>query len=269
VNKWNNRQITWQFEHAPGYSGDVNIGFLQGAQVYWPAISVSHLPNGIHGIQYLAANGTWTSATMDSDMGQAYIIGPTATASSQYQIKMTDAADQPLNAGRIYSFSLPTFCGSSCSAPYTQVSYTTSSGTGGSPSPSASASASATASPSASPSVSASASPSASASQSSTAGARCSVTPTVTGSWSGGYQLSFTVANTGTVAFSNWTASFAFAGSQTIVNSWNAAVTQSGTKVTAASVSYNGALSPGGNTSWGMVVNGANQPLTGVTCTAH
>ena len=262
LDKWNNRQITWQFEPAPNYSGDINIGFLQGAQVYWPAISVSHLPNGIHGIQYLS-NGAWVSATMDSDMGQAYIIGPTTAAGSQYQIKVTDSADQPLNAGRIYSFSLPSSCGSSCSAPYTQVSYTTSTGS------TSSASASASASTSASASASASASPSASASQSSTAGAACTMTASVTGSWSGGYQLAFTVTNSGTVGISGWTGSFSFAGSQTVASSWNASVTQSGAKVTAASMSYNGSLAPAANTSWGMVVNGTNQPLTGVTCSAH
>ncbi|MGH6657658.1 MAG: cellulose binding domain-containing protein, partial [Actinocrinis sp.] len=127
LDKWNNRQITWQFEPAPNYSGDINIGFLQGAQTWWPAISVSHLPNGVHGVQYLA-NGTWQSATMDSDMGQAYIIAPTASGGSQFQIKVTDSSDQPVNAGRVYSFSLPTACGTQCSAPYTQATYTTSDG---------------------------------------------------------------------------------------------------------------------------------------------
>jgi hypothetical protein len=34
-------------------------------------------------------------------------------------------------------------------------------------------------------------------------------------------------------------------------------------------MSYNGSLAPAGSTSWGMVVNGANQPLTGVACAAH
>ena len=70
LDHWNNRQVTWQFISAPNYSGDINIGFMQGAQVYWPAISVSHLANGIHGVQYLSANGTWVSAAMDSDMGR-------------------------------------------------------------------------------------------------------------------------------------------------------------------------------------------------------
>ncbi len=56
---WNNRQVTWQFIPAPNYTGDISIGAIQGAQPYWPAIAVSHLPNGIHGVQYFA-NGTWS-----------------------------------------------------------------------------------------------------------------------------------------------------------------------------------------------------------------
>ncbi|MEY9855676.1 hypothetical protein ABH935_001280 [Catenulispora sp. GAS73] len=259
LNHWNNRQVTWQFINAPNYSGDINIGFIQGAQVYWPAISVSHLANGIHGVQYLSANGTWVSATMDSDMGQAYIIGPTVAAGSSYQIRVTDASDTLINGGQVYSFSLPSSCGSNCSAAYTQVPYTTSPGSGPS-SPSSSPSSTPSSSPSSSPSSTPSSTPS------SSAGAGCSVTSSVTGTWSTGYQAAFTVTNTGTVATSKWAVHFSFAGSQSIANSWNVTATQSGQAVTANSVSYNGSLAPGASTSWGMVVNGANQPLNRISC---
>jgi hypothetical protein len=53
------------------------------------------------------------------------------------------------------------------------------------------------------------------------------------------------------------------------VNSWNATVAQSGQTVTASSVSYNGSLAPGANTSWGLVGNGTSQSLTGLSCSAH
>jgi cellulase/cellobiase CelA1 len=81
--------------------------------------------------------------------------------------------------------------------------------------------------------------------------------------------MAFNVTNSGTTAVSNWVVRFGWQGSQTIANAWNVTATQSGAAVTASSVSYNGSLAPGASTSWGMVVNGANQPLTGVTCTAH
>ncbi|HEX3786319.1 MAG TPA: cellulose-binding protein [Pseudonocardiaceae bacterium] len=127
-NNWNNRQISWQFVPAPAYSGDINIGFLQSAQLWWTAIAVSHLPNGIHSIQYYS-NGVWKSATMDSDLGDDYIIGPTTTTptqGTQYEIRVTDSADTLLNAGRVYHFSLPTNCTNGCSGAYTAAPYTTS-----------------------------------------------------------------------------------------------------------------------------------------------
>jgi hypothetical protein len=71
---YNNRRMTWQFITAPGYSGDIAVGFLSGAQVWWPAISVSRLANGIHGVEY-QQNGAWVAAPMNSDMGQSYVIG--------------------------------------------------------------------------------------------------------------------------------------------------------------------------------------------------
>jgi len=123
-NSWNNRHIQWQFEQAPNYSGDINIGFIQGAQVWWTPIAITHLLNGIHGVDYF--NGTaWVKATMDSDMGQTYLIGPTVSAGSSYQIRVYDVNDQLINNGRIYNFSLPASCGSQCSSAYTQVTYTT------------------------------------------------------------------------------------------------------------------------------------------------
>ena len=127
-NHWNNRHISWQFVAAPNYTGDITIGFIGSAQPYWPAIAISHLPNGIHGVQYLS-NGAWTAATMDSDLGQDYIVAPTSTSpgqGTQYEIKITDASGAPLNNGRIYQFSLPSACANGCANPYTAVSYTTS-----------------------------------------------------------------------------------------------------------------------------------------------
>jgi hypothetical protein len=125
---WNNRHITWQFIPAPNYTGDINIGFLQGAQTWWGAIAVSHLPNGIHSVEYLQ-NGVWTAATMNGDMGQSFIVAPLVAAGTQFQIRVRDVSDALLNGGRVYTFSLPSSCSPQCSAAYTQVAYTTSSGT--------------------------------------------------------------------------------------------------------------------------------------------
>ena len=123
-NHWNNRHVQWQFIPAPNYTGDIKIGFLQNAQIWWTPIAITHLLNGIHGVDYFA-NGAWTKATMDADLGQAYLIGPTTTGGTTYQIRVYDVSDQLINNGRIYNFSFPASCGSNCPGPYTAVTYTT------------------------------------------------------------------------------------------------------------------------------------------------
>ncbi|MET7427185.1 cellulose binding domain-containing protein [Dactylosporangium sp. NPDC005555] len=251
---WNNRHVSWQFISAPAYSGDIRIGFLSGAQRWWPAIAVSRLPNGIHGVEYFV-DGAWKSATMNSDMGQSYIIGGTTSGGTDFRIRVRDAADALLSGGREYSFSLPAACSSQCGAAYTATTYTTNGGTSSSPSASASVSPSASRSPSASPSPS----------RSSAGG--CTATVTTTNSWGGGYQADVTVRNTGTAPSTGWTIRFSFAGTQTVAQSWSATVTQSGSQVTAANVSYNGAIPAGGSTSFGFIANGTSQPVTGVNCT--
>jgi hypothetical protein len=268
-NSWNNRQVSWQFIAAPNYTGDIDIGAIQGAQPYWPAIAISHLPNGIHGVQYLA-NGVWVSADMDSDQGDDYIIGPTTgtgTPGTQYEIQVTDASGNLVNNGEIYSFTLPAGCTDGCPAAYTPVSYT-SSGGGASPSPSASPSSSPSASPSSSPSASASPSPSASPTHTVAPAGSCALTSSIVTSWSGGYQVQFTVTNSGTAAITGWQSGFSFADSaESVTSSWNAAVAASGLKVTATNESYNGSISAGGSTTWGMVVTGTNSTLSSLTCT--
>jgi hypothetical protein len=251
-NHWNNRQVSWQFITAPNYTGDIKIGAIQGAQPYWPAIAISHLPNGIHGVQYFA-NGSWVNAAMDSDQGNDYIIGPTTgtgTAGTQYQIRVTDASGTLVSSGAVYSFTLPSGCSTGCSPAYTPISYTTSTG-GGTPSPSPSASSSPSPSPTAS-----------------TPAGSCTLTSSVVSSWSGGYQVQLTVTNSGGTPITGWKTGFSFADSaESITNSWNAAVTRSGLAVAASNVTYNGSVSAGGSTTWGMVVSGSNSALSGLTCT--
>jgi hypothetical protein len=173
------------------------------------------------------------------------------SAGTQFQIRVLDANDQLVNGGRVYTFSLPASCGSSCPAAYTQVSYTTSAGgTTTTPPP-------VSTTPVAPPPVTTTPPPSAGG---------CSATETITNSWLGGFQASVTVTNTGTAPINSWTVGGAFPGSQTLATSWNATVTQTGAQLNAVNASYNGTIPAGGNTSWGMTVNGASQALTGVTC---
>jgi hypothetical protein len=246
---WNNRHVSWQFVPAPSYSGDIRIGFMSGAQRWWPAIAVSRLPNGVHGVEYFA-DGAWKAATMNGDMGQSYVIGGTTSGGTDFRIRVRDAADALLFNGREYAFSLPSACSSQCSAPYTAATYTTG---GGSPGPSVSPSKSPSPSPSTSPSTS-------------TGPGGCTATVTTNNSWSGGYQADVTVRNNGTAPSTRWTVAFTFAGSQSVAYFWNATVTQAGARVTATNASYNGVIPAGGTTSLGFVANGVSQPVTGVSC---
>ncbi|WP_086838776.1 cellulose binding domain-containing protein [Amycolatopsis kentuckyensis] len=238
---WNNRRVSWSYVAAPNYTGDLKLGFLQGAQRYWTAIAVSHLPNGVHGVEFLGADGSWQQAQPDSDLGQAFIIGPAATAGTAYAIRVRDASDALVNDGRVYRFTLPDQCLSGCAAAYTGISYTTGTST-----------------PTTTPTT-----------PTTPAGASCSATSAVTSTWTGGHQLEFTVKNTGSTALAGWTTAFSFAGSQQVTNSWNAVPAQTGQQVRAANQTYNGTLAPGATTTWGAVATGEAQPLAGLACTAR
>jgi len=124
LNKWNNRQIMWNFEPAPNYTGDITIGFSQGANAFWSAISISHLQNGIHGVDYMQ-NGSWIAAPTNADLGQTYVVLPTTTGGTSYQIRVHDVNGQIINNGRNYLFSFPASCGTQCGPPYTGITYTT------------------------------------------------------------------------------------------------------------------------------------------------
>ena len=122
TNKWNNRKISWHYMDAPSYQGDVNIGFRKDAKTGWPAFIVTHLPRGLHGIEQ-QVNGSWQALKNDGDMGQSYVLQ--STPDNTYKIRLTDAMDQLVNSGRIYSFAYPSSCGGSCPEAFNKVDYTT------------------------------------------------------------------------------------------------------------------------------------------------
>jgi hypothetical protein len=86
--------------------------------------------------------------------------------------------------------------------------------------------------------------------------------------WSGGYQITINVTNSGTVATTSWRTALTLPGTDALAGSWNAATTVSGRTVTGVNQSYNGSLSPGSSTSWGMTVNGNGPPPTSATCSS-
>jgi Cellulose binding domain len=241
---WNNRHINWSFVPAPNYSGDIRIGFLQGAQAYWPAIAVSHLANGIHGVEYLGG-GTWQAAKMNSDMGQSYIIDGLTPGATNFQIRVRDVNGQLINGGRVYSFALPSACGSTCSQPYTATTYTT--GDGATPSPTT------TASPTGIPPTT-------------TPAGSCSASSAVVSSWSGGFQSTVTV-KAGNAPISGWTAQWTFTNGEQMVQAWNATYTNSGSTVTVHNVGWNGSLAANASTTFGYTGSGSPSAVS-VSCTS-
>ncbi|MBB5868027.1 hypothetical protein F4553_001406 [Allocatelliglobosispora scoriae] len=262
-NHFNNRHLSWKFVPAPGYTGDINIGFLQGAQRYWPAISVSHLANGIHGVEY-QVGGVWQTAAMNGDMGQSYIIGGTVAGGTSFQIRVRDVTGALINGGRTYSFGLPASCGTQCGAAYTPVAYTTGGTYSMSPSPaSPSPSRSASASPSASVSPSASGSPSPSA----PTGA-CSATYRITSSWPGYFGAEVTV-KAGSAPINGWTVKWTYANGQTITTLWSGVLTSSGSAVTVKNVDYNRVLTANASAVFGFQAStGATNTVPVLTCTS-
>jgi cellulase/cellobiase CelA1 len=92
----------------------------------------------------------------------------------------------------------------------------------------------------------------------------------VANSWSGGFQLGFTVANSGTVPTAGWNVSFSWPGSQAITQIWSATSTQSGAAVSVTNLSYDGAIAKGGSTTFGLLGTGSvPSSLANATCTAH
>jgi len=89
--------------------------------------------------------------------------------------------------------------------------------------------------------------------------------------WQGGFQGALTVRNTGGGAVNPWQVTWTWPSGVTLVNGWNATVTQSGTTVTAAAPSHAPSLAAGASATVGFTANGAATApaavkLNGVTC---
>ncbi|MFV2020427.1 GH12 family glycosyl hydrolase domain-containing protein [Micromonospora sp. LOL_023] len=81
-----------------------------------------------------------------------------------------------------------------------------------------------------------------------TGACRVSYTPNT---WNNGYTTDVRITNTGSSTLNGWTLAYQLPAGQTISNSWNATVSQSGTSVTARNFSWNGTLAPNATVSFG------------------
>ena len=262
---WGNRHVTWQFIEAPNYSGDIEIGFIQGSEKWWAGVSINHLPNGIHGVENFTG-GAWVSAAMNVDMGQSFLVKPTTTGGTDYRIRVKDVDDQYLFGGREYSFSLPTSCGGKCSAPRTVVPYTTKGGDDSTPTATPTPTTTPTPDPTVTPTPTPTPTPTATPTPTPTptsGPATCTATFRAVSTWPGGYQGEVTVT-AGASAISSWTVTLSGASVSSL---WNGTVTTSGSTTTVANAPYNGTVVASGTTSFGFV--GSGSPGTPqLTCAA-
>ena len=100
-------------------------------------------------------------------------------------------------------------------------------------------------------------------------GAACTAAWHTDNSWNGGFTASVTVTSSGTVATKSWIVTWTWAGSEKVVNGWNATLTSSGAVQTAVNAVYNGSLAPSAATSFGLQ-GAASGTLAApvLTCTA-
>ena len=78
----------------------------------------------------------------------------------------------------------------------------------------------------------------------------CRVDYAVTSQWPGGFVANVALTNVGD-PLNGWTMSWSFADGQAVTSAWNATVTQSGSTVTASSVSWNSSVATNGTVSFG------------------
>jgi len=244
--------------------------------IYWSINPESGDTGGLYTTPYdpisnTSGWGTWgaldqTKLTMLAKLWNAPIIPtptptpngsatPTASATATHTASPTPITSATPTASRSAS---PTATISATPTASRTASPTPTASRTASPTPTASRTASPTPTPTPPPTASGSAS-----------GAKCSAAYSITSGWSTGFVANVTVTNTGTVATKTWKVTWTWSGNQTLVNTWNAIVTSSGTAVTAVNEPYNNVIAGGGNTSFGFQgsFSGTNTNPT-LTCSA-
>jgi poly(3-hydroxybutyrate) depolymerase len=74
--------------------------------------------------------------------------------------------------------------------------------------------------------------------------------------WPGGFQAEVAVSNTGSATTTGWKVTWTLQSGQSVSQVWNGVATTSGGVVTVTNAAYNGTLSPGSGTSFGLIVSG-------------
>ncbi|HET7506485.1 MAG TPA: cellulose binding domain-containing protein, partial [Kofleriaceae bacterium] len=100
----------------------------------------------------------------------------------------------------------------------------------------------------------------------------CHVGFTVTNAWNTGFQVAISIQNTSAAPLNGWTLTWTFPGTQQISSLWNGGLTQTGSSVSVANLSYNASIAPGASyNDMGFTANGASAvptdfAINGVRC---
>jgi hypothetical protein len=116
VTGFENPKVSWEYVTAPNYQGEPRFWFSLDSKTWYMRLIVTHLPNGIHGLEQLV-DGIWKPARMEGDAGQMWILPDPSV--KNFTVRLTDADDQPVLGGRTWSFDYPAACGTSCTKPAT------------------------------------------------------------------------------------------------------------------------------------------------------
>jgi hypothetical protein len=206
------------------------------------------------------SGGGYSVMLVNADPSNAYTISTSSLGiSSSTETEYTYSAANP---------AIATSSLSSGSVSVPAQSIVVLSGTGSAPSPSPTPTPTPTPTSTATPTPTSTPTPTPTPAPTPTGG--CQVTWSVTNSWSGGFQLGFTVTNSGAAATTGWNVGYSWPGSQTISQIWSASDTQSGAAVDISNLSYDGAIPAGGSTTFGLLGTGtAPSSLSNLTCTAN
>jgi len=97
----------------------------------------------------------------------------------------------------------------------------------------------------------------------------CKASYTMASSWTGGYQATVTVSNSGSSAINGWNVGLTLASGQTITSLWNGVNSGTSGAITVKNAAYNGSIGAGSSTTFGFTANGNGSAApSSISCTS-
>ena len=209
-------QIPITWKYVSGPSSPAKVYFKEGSSQWWAGIQVREHRNPVAALAYRATG----SGAAYNNLGREaynYFIAPNGMGAGPYDLRITDVFGQVLDVGSV-PLTITTEISLGMQFPVQLPSGATGNGTGDS--------------------------------GTTTAPATVSLSPI--NDWTSGYCSNVNVTNPNTVPL-NWTVKVSIAGS--VSSYWNAALSQTGSQITASGVDWNQTLAAGATTQFGFCAN--------------